>query len=153
MSKMRWALLILFVLIAPTTVYLTIVGNGPDFDIEYTREIPSKLSVDYLDQVLAQVHSWPTWFHSTISADQMDFQGRPYPIADQRVVTNATIRLVLDSHRPHGRSEVILGVLNYTPKQRLVLRVFKDSKNSLTHLFEQLDWTIELLPTPDGTKG
>jgi len=139
-------LLGLLVLIVPTTGYLIVVANGPDFDVEYRRDIPSKLSVEYLDKVLAGVHKWPTWFHSAVSADQIDFRGMAYPISDQRVVDHATIRMVLDSHRPHGKSELILGVLEYTPKKRLVIRVIKDSKQSLTHLFEPLDWMIELLP-------
>jgi hypothetical protein len=152
MSKLRWISLGLLAMLAPLSVYLLVVANGPDFDIEYSREIPSKLSVTYLGKVLGDIQSWPTWFHSAVQADQVDFSETPYPIADQKVVAGARIRLALDVHRPHGKSNLFLGVLQYVPAQRLSLRVLKDSKSSLTHLFEPLDWTLELTPVP-GTQG
>jgi len=63
------------------------------------RDIPSKLDTGYLDQMMSSLKTWPTWFHSDRTADEVDFRGDPYPKAQQKVESRGLIRLGMKSPR------------------------------------------------------
>jgi hypothetical protein len=150
-SKKFWAAL--FVLILGSFMfYCSSIGNGDNFDVKFVREVPSQLSVDYLSQVLAQVQKWPLWFYSASRADEVNFRGDPYPRKDQALEVKGLIRMAFDPHKGESRKfELTYEVMEYIPKQRVRIRVISDSKGKLTHLFEDLEWTFELVPQGSGT--
>jgi hypothetical protein len=119
------------------------VASGPDFDIQMVRRIPSKLSPTFLDQALNFYPHWPAWFHSGASLTQVDAQGNPIPKAQQKLQTGDYLRLGIDTKRLHGQYNVTLLVQDYKPRERLLLHVVGDSKNSLTRIFDRLDWQID----------
>jgi hypothetical protein len=151
MRKSQIVLAALLVLGAPSLAYLISIARGPDFDIEMVRPIPSKLSVDYLDQAIGFFPHWPAWFHSGAKLTQVDASGNPIPKAQQKLQTQDYLRLGIDTQRLRGKYDLTLLVTDYTPKKHLALRVIGDTKNSLTRLFDRLDWEITFEPKPDGT--
>jgi hypothetical protein len=150
-NKKFWAAL--FVLILGSTLfYCSSIGNGPSFDVTFTRDVPSKLSPEYLDKVFQQLPTWHLWFFSASKADEVDFRGYPYAPVAQKLETHGLIRMQINPHRGESRKfEITLLVEEYVPQKRLKLRIMSDSKGRLTRLFDPLEWTLELIPHGTGT--
>jgi len=131
--------------------YATVVARGPDVDLTFVRDVPTKLTPDYLDKVIREVPRWPDWFYLGSKANQIDFRGMPYPLQDQRLVQGGMIEMLFDPHRlERDRFTLKYQVLDYVPRQKMTIRVVFDSKEALTKLFDRIDWTIEFLPNPYG---
>lgn len=149
-----WAAL--FILIIGSCLYYgSVVANGPDVDLTFVREVPTKLTPEYLDKVVREIPHWPDWFFFGAKANQIDFRGMPYPPQDQRLEPRATIEMLFDPHRrERDRFTLRYEVLEYVPQKKMTIRVVFDSKKALTKLFDRIEWTIEFIPnTHAGAQG
>lgn len=141
-----WAALLVLI-IGSCLFYGSVVANGPDVDLTFVREVPTKLSPEYLDKVIREIPRWPDWFYFGAKANQIDFRGMPYPPQDQRLEPNATIEMLFDPHRlERDRFTLKYQVLEYVPQKKMTIRVVFDSKRALTKLFDRIEWTIEFVP-------
>lgn len=152
MRKSQAVLLALGFFCGVSALWLGSVARGPDFDIELTRKVPSRLSVDYLDQAWNLIRQWPAWMYAGVSADQVTETGSPVPKSEQKLKIGAYIRLGEDTKRGlHSRYSITVQVTEYIPRKKLSMRVIADSKNRLTHLLDSLEWSIELEPNGTGS--
>jgi hypothetical protein len=152
MNKKFWAALVVLVL-GSSLYYISSVGNGPDRDVTFVREVPSKLDIDYLDQVLRQIPKWSQWFYAATESNEMNGLGNPYPLGGQKLEPRALVQMEFNPHRgENAKFQLTYEVLDYIPKKLLKIRVIKDSKNHLLKLFSTLEWTIELLPMSPEAK-
>jgi hypothetical protein len=152
MRKSRSIPIALVILMVPVAIYLKTLADVPDFEFQFTRNIPSKLSPDYLDQVFTSLRIWPSWIHAGQSAIRVDSEGVPLPKSEQVLLKNEFVRLKIDPKNGIARPfEITVQVMDYVPKKRLELRVLSDSKNRLTKLFDSLQWVIELTPNGSGS--
>ena len=154
MSKSRRikALLVSAVLLGCAGAYCASIADGPDFDIAMIRNIPSKLSVGYLDQVIGSLNTWPSWFHAGNTIDEVDFRGLPYPKSTQKIETHGLLRLGMDTRTGmRDRFDITVLVLEYSPGKKIRMRVLSDSKKKLTALFDDIEWEIDLLPQTTGS--
>jgi hypothetical protein len=127
------------------------IANGPDFDLSFTREVPSTLDAKTLDEALRATVNWPRWFFSLADAKIVDVTGLPFPLAAQTVSTGSIVRLSIDPKKGRWKKFVVqVRVSEYVPGKRLSLHVLSDSKNRLDKYFDRLDWTVDLLPTTEG---
>jgi hypothetical protein len=151
-KKVFWAALIVLVL-GSSMFYMSSIGNGPDHEVLFVREVPSKLDAGYLDQVFQQIPTWSQWFFAATSSNEINGMGNPYPIGDQKLVPHAIVQMNFNPHRgENSKFQLTYEVLDYVPKKMLKLRVTRDSKNHLLKLFSDLEWTIELLPMSPESK-
>lgn len=150
MNKKFWAALVILVL-GSSIFYISSIGNGPDRDVTFVREVPSKLSIDYLDQVLQQIPKWNEWFFAATDSNEISMLGDAYPIGHQKLEPRALVRMSFNPHRGESsKFQLTYEVLEYVPKKLLRIRVIRDTNNHLLKLFSNLEWTIELLPmTPE----
>ena len=145
-----WAALLVLIF-GSCLYYGSVLANGPDVDLHFVRDVPTKLSPEYLDKVLQEIPKWPNWFYFGEKANQVDFRGMPYPLNDQKLVQGAMIQMLFNPHRRvSDRFTLNYRVLEYIPHQKMTIRVEFDSKEHLTKLFDRLEWTIEFLPNPRG---
>ena len=131
---------------------LAYLSSGPDLDLALTREVPSELDAQTLGQAIEVVRNWPKWFYSLESAQVIDIAGRPYSGADQKIQKGSVVKLSFDPQRgPWRKFEVLVNVREYVPNQKLEMQVVSDSNHKLSHLFDRLDWEVEILPSGGHT--
>lgn len=148
-SHLTWS--ILAVILAAIVGGAISVAEGPDFEIELDRKIPSNLSPEYLDKAVQLIRQWPAWYFACVGADQVNANGIPLPETEQKLEKGAFIRLREDTKRRlHGEYSVTLQVVDYVPEM-LRMRVIADSKNNLTRLFDPLEWTVQFVPREKGS--
>jgi hypothetical protein len=152
-KKVFWAALIVLVL-GSSIFYISTIGNSPDRDVTFVREVPSKLDIDYLDKVLNQIPKWSQWFYAATDSNEINGVGIPYALGGQKLEPHALVRMNFNPHRgENSKFSLTYEVLDYVPQKLLKIRVINDSKNHLLKLFSQLDWTIELLPMSAEAKA
>jgi hypothetical protein len=125
------SLLVLAVLGLGTRAWLS---RGPDFELTFIRQVRSPLSIDVLQQDLANTPTWPEWHFNV-----------------QRVEsTPSTLRLYLEPPKKEWkRFELDLQVDQKSPN-RIEAQVLRESKGRLEKLLSDVHWSIELLPAPEG---
>ncbi|MCM2279760.1 MAG: hypothetical protein NDJ89_16930 [Oligoflexia bacterium] len=128
-----------FVLLLGTLLLLAgSIANGPDRDLELSREVPSRTPVGALGERLGDLKSWPAWFHSLKEAVSLD----PLPLHE-----GSRLKLRIEPpKKPWKRFELTARVIAFVPGQRLALRIEEDSTERLTRLFDRLEWRVEVLP-------
>lgn len=111
-------------------------SQGPDFDVEFSRDLPSELSASELAPLLATPARWPEWFHQTAS---VELAGALAP--------GAVATLKIDPNKgPWRKYDLIARVNRFEDGRALELQVLEDSSGRLTRLFDRLVWTVEILP-------
>ena len=114
------------------------LAQGPDRDLQLTRQSVSKLDPTQLSAALTDVKSWPLWFNSV----------QKVTIENSRVHSGllqkgAIARFVLKSPRETFELTALVSELE---SGLLKLRLLADSTNRLTTLFDRLDWEIRIEP-------
>lgn len=120
------------------------LARGPDFDLEFNREVATQATTAQVDAALRDLREWPHWFHSLASARVLLASGAD---GGFEVTSGEDIALEIDPMKGERRKYTLHArVLEYVPAKKLSLRVTYDSKHQLTELFNRLDWTVELNP-------
>ena len=130
-------------------------AQGPDFEVEFAREVPSALPVAQLEKAVESVLSWDQWHYITVEARMIDIRDFVYAEAEQKVMEGARIRFTVEPKQmKHKRFQIFAIVERYVPQKELTLRLIKDSTGRITGLFKDLRWTVRFSPgTPQGAPG
>ncbi len=112
------------------------LSQGPDFDLVLDRRIPSKLSAEHLDRNLSSPSRWTQWFHSLSQV-----------IGPNTVEKGAQFTLKIDPKKGKRKQfDLQARVIDFIPGRLLRLEITQDSSGRLTHLFDHLEWKIEIEP-------
>jgi hypothetical protein len=132
--------------------WCAVLALGPDRDLVFTREVPSEVPLETLDESLRRVPVWPKWHFDVHESRAIDGLGRPFAWRDQMVLPGMDVRwTMMPKKRESRRYELQLYVVAYRPRRLLQLRVMKDTTGRLTRLFEYLEWTVEIGERAPGT--
>lgn len=123
-------------------------SRGPDFRIEFDREVHSRISADSIRKSLFRIQHWPSWHHQATGARLEPPSSSPGDLAP-----GSRIVLQID---PRGqtwrRFELRIRVLEADPAAgKLRLRLEQDSKGRISALLKDLEWTIEVAPDGKGS--
>ncbi len=144
---------------------------APDYQLSFTRSMPSKLDRAALNRQISSTHRWPNWFYSLQQVKVIDpATSQPSPQVSSLDVaatspadetTHADLSLVqagqllqLDFDPNRGTSKKFflwVQVVEWIPESKLSFRVIKDSTGRLTHLLSDLRWEVTLEPKTGGT--
>src|SRR5262245_17423624 len=107
-------------------IYLRAVTGGPDRDISFFREVPSSAAPEVLGRALGDVSTWPKWFHAMAEARVVD--SADHPTSDQRLATDARLRLMIDPKKGINRKFTLYArVTEYVPQKKIRLEIRDDS--------------------------
>jgi hypothetical protein len=131
--------------------FFVFLSRGPDFDLQFTREVPSSLDPNRIDRNLSSVSRWPQWFFSTAEVSlSQDQQASP----NWLVKTGSQVQIKIDPKKGQRKKFEILGeVTEYEPSRKLQLRIKDDSSGRLNKLFDDIYWNIEIRPRPASNSG
>ena len=131
-----------FVLVLGSALLLlAAAANGPDQELHFFREVPSKMSPDWLDRNVSAPSRWSQWFYSLAKAE-----------VETPLKEGAIVKLSMDPGKGLRKQfELTAKVLGYSPQHWLELEIIGDSTGRLTKVFDHLEWRIELVPTPTGS--
>jgi hypothetical protein len=149
MKKNTKIFLALFALFAPILGF-SLLAVGPDFDIHFSRTVPSTLDADRIDRNISSTSRWTQWFYSLseVSVKNTDSSLPPTNFKEGSIV-----ELKMNPRKgQHKKFQLKALVTEYTPGKKLSLRLLEDSSNRLTQIFDRLEWKIEILPPAPGAK-
>ena len=120
-------------------------ANGPDFQLQLSRDIHSELEASRIDRNLSATNRWPQWFNALqrVEGDQK---------SPSSVTAGDHLTLVIQSKK--GLREpfrLTAEVVEYAPEKLLHLKILSDSSGRTFKLFDQLEWKIQLFPSEKGT--
>ncbi|MBI2711936.1 MAG: hypothetical protein HYX41_03585 [Bdellovibrio sp.] len=130
-------------------LFLGMAAQGPDLDMKFVREIPSKLSPERLEYNISSTTRWPQWFYSVANVKVLNPQS---PSEQAYTITEGSrLSFQMDPGKGlHKKFELIAKVIKYVPGKVLSLEVEGDSTHRLSSIFEKITWTIHLVPNPNG---
>jgi hypothetical protein len=129
-------------LIGGTLLAVAAIARGPDFDLEFHRELKTDATAEQVDAVLRDLKEWPRWFHSLAEARVVGQAGSATPTA---VHAGEDLALDIDPHKGPGRRFTLFAhVDEYQPGKRISLHVTSDSQGKITRLFDELHWVVEV---------
>jgi hypothetical protein len=128
--------------------YCAVQASGEDQTLVFTREVPTSLPPETLNQSIGMVPLWTNWFYTVGQAERIDIMGRALPLSNQKPVQGALIRLEIQPHRGEHRGsfDLLLKVADYVPGKFVTLKLAQDQTGRITRLFDSLEWKIEFLP-------
>ena len=126
--------------------YLFFCANSSNCELQFHRVIPTQLTPDRLERNIESISRWPQWFHSLKQAEMI------HPSKTQQIQPGSTISLAIDPKKGAKKQfKMTLQVKEYIPAKKLTLTLLKDSSGRISRIFDHLEWTIELEPTPEGS--
>lgn len=135
--------------IGATVAYL---GSQGDRDITFVREVETELDSATLGRSLHVLHNWAHWHHMAADAQALNFRLEPFAYSEQYVSAGAKIRIGVEPRKQKWRRYELTFIAFRYEKDRLIeLRLLTDSTERVTRMFENVRWTIELLPAPPGS--
>lgn len=133
-------------LIGACLIYL---GSGADRDLHFTREVPTQLPIETLDQSIHSISNWPKWFHTLAKAERVNLMDTPLPTVDQEAKTGALVMLNFDPGKgARKRFRLLVQVAEYVPRKSITLRLARDETTKIVRMVEGLEWKIEFKPGP-----
>jgi hypothetical protein len=112
------------------------LSRGPDFELSFERQVRSPLSIEALQQELANTPTWQEWH---FNVQRVEATSSP-----------STLRFFLEPPKKEWkRFELDLQVEQKSPN-RIESRVLQESKGRLEKLLSTISWSIQLLPDPEG---
>ncbi len=139
-SKKPWRV-IGFVLLGLALGEGTYLSQGPDITLVLDRRFRSSLSPDRLSRNLSSTSRWPQWFHSLAQV-----------VGPSTLEKGSQLTLKIDPKKgPKKKFDLQAEVIESIPSRLLHLKITGDSSGRLTHLFDRLEWKIEIDPTEQGS--
>ena len=136
---------ILLAILVASTAAITYVVTLPDYEIFWTREVPSKQSITELSQALSDPSNWPVFTQALKSVKVQDTKS-PFKVGS--VITYE----IEPVQKEWKRFTLNVEVLHWDGVN-LHLKVLEDSKQKLAKIFKTLEWKLKLLPaSPDDQK-
>jgi len=134
------------------TLALFWAAQGPDFDLSFSREVPSELSPARLDRNLFSLARWPQWFFNLSDATVLNVDPQGGPEQDKIIRPGSLIKLTVDTQKTLAKNFFLTAqVLEYRPGQILRIQIVDDSSGRFPELFSIVEWKIEFLPKGDGS--
>lgn len=128
----------------PFLGYCVWAANQADYDIQWTREVPSAHTPEELGRALENLELWPVFHHSLRSAQIVDENAKP---ETKPLAPNESIRYeIVPPKKEWKRFEMTGQVLAHEKEKSLSVRLTDDSTGRLTKLFNQYQWKVEVVP-------
>jgi len=126
---------------------IAVAARGPDFEVPFEREVPTELAEAAISSQLLRVRNWPAWHFDGRSARLEREGGAPELQAGDKVWLAIEPR-----KQPWRRFEFGLRLVEVGPGPRIRVKLEDDPKGKVTALLSGLEWTIEALPSQDGSR-
>ena len=119
-------------------------ARKPDFDLQFSREIPSDLSSERLFRNISYVNRWPQWFYHLDGVEGIH-EGAP-------LRPGSLLVMKMNPHKGINKPfDLSAEVIRYVPNNQLSLKILNDSTGRMSQLFESLEWNIELIENLKGS--
>lgn len=128
------------------------LSRGPDFQVEWNREVPSKETVSSLLPALRDTRNFPI-FHHALKGVALFEEGRPVETYD-RVAPGMTAAFGIEPKaKEWKRFEIRAEVLPPKPGEALRFRLLEESTGKTTRVVDDFEWWIGVrAANPDEAK-
>ena len=123
-----------------------LLGRGPDYPIEWTRDVPSKLPISDLEPALRDMRQWPVYFHDLKKAEIVSGANASVPAFEVPGV-GAEILFEMEPRGKEWKRYTVRGkVIAFVPGRRVRLALMEESTGKTTRLLDHLEWEFSILP-------
>jgi hypothetical protein len=144
-SPRLWLALGSFIVILIATI--AYFGRGEDYPIEWTREVPSRLSLAELEPALRDMRFWPVYMRelkeaSVVKADSpSQFLKAPFEVPG---VGSEVLLHVEPKGKEWKRYQVRATVIALEPGKRIRFRLIEESTGKTARLLDGLEWEVSI---------
>jgi hypothetical protein len=139
-----------FALLIATVAYF---GRGEDFPIEWTREVPSRLSLQELEPALRDMRAWPVYMRElkeaylVKGASTEQYQRFMKERFEVPGVGSEVILQVEPKGKEWKRYQVRAEVIALEPGKRIRFRLIEESTGKTARLLDGLEWEVSIHPS------
>jgi len=124
-------------------------GNGPDFELQMVREVPTTIPLPQLQKAMGATINWPEWHFNTRQVQAIDLTGLAYPAKAQWIESGTLLIFSMEPPKKEWKRFLIRARIDeYVPGSRLRLSFIEETKGRIQKLLSDLNWTLEILPDP-----
>lgn len=125
---------------------LAFLGRGPDYTIEWKRDVPSKLKLSELDPALRDLRTWPVYFHDLRQATILAADGStPKQPLFEIPALGTQIRFEIEPRGKEWKRYTLLAkVIAYEPGKKIRFLLLEESTGKTTRLLRNIEWEVSV---------
>lgn len=118
-----------------------ILSRGPNYPVEWSREVPSKEALTALSPALGDLRNWPIFHHALKSVTLFE-NGRPVEGFDRIVPGMTAVFAIEPKGKEWKRFDIRAVVLPPRSGESLRFRMIDESTGKTTRLLEGFEWWL-----------
>ncbi len=142
---MKTLLIRLSILVAIGAGAFGFFSRGPDFPVEWTREVPSKEAVSALMPALRDTRNFPI-FHHALKGITLFENGKPIETYDRITPGMTAVFGIEPKAKEWKRFEIRAEVLPPKAGETLRFRMLEESTGKTTRLVDGFEWWVGVRP-------
>lgn len=128
-----------FILVAGLAI--AFVGRGPNYTVDWTREVPSKEAITALTPALKDARNWPIFYHALKSATLFQ-NGKPVEDFDHVTPGMTALFAIEPKAKEWKRFDIRAQVMVPREGEMLHFKMLEESSGKTTRLLEGFEWWI-----------
>ena len=117
------------------------LARGPNFAVEWSREVPSKEAVSAILPALRDTRNWPI-FHHALKSVALFENGRPVEGFDRVVPGMTAVFAIEPKGKQWKRFDIKAEVLAPKPGELLRFRMLEESSGKTTRILDGFEWWV-----------
>ncbi|MBC7386561.1 MAG: hypothetical protein H7301_10440 [Cryobacterium sp.] len=132
-----------FIFLAIIGGFIAWGGRGPDYQIQWSRQVPSKLSASELSGALLDTRNW-TAFHHALKSVKL-YRGET-PVKNPQEIEKGMIAVfeIEPTGREWKRYRVRSEITEVVPGVKLGFKLLEDSTGKTTRMIDGLEWSVSV---------
>lgn len=150
-ARHRRLWLFLGITTASTVAVGVFLAHGPDFTVEWNRDIPSRLSLEELAPAFRDIRNWPVYFHAlkTATIEGSDSKKPIFEISSP----GTEVRFEIEPRGKEWKRYTIRArVLVVEPGKRIRFLLLEESTGKTTKLLDGIEWETSVRPADEHWK-
>jgi hypothetical protein len=140
---MKTVLVRIFVFSVLAAALIVYLGRGPDYEIEWKREVPSKEALATLESALDSPKNWPVFYHALHSV-KFSVNGRTLPPEAKPEPGMRALFLIEPKNKEWKRFVIDAEVLAVRPGESVRFKLLSESTGKTTRVVDSFEWEISL---------
>jgi len=137
--------------VALFSAFVAVLARGPNFELAWAREVPSKETVEAVAAGYRDTRNWPVFHHALKKVSLFD-NGKPVE-GFERIIPGMTAIFVIEpKDKQWKRFEIKAEVLPPKPGEAFRFRMLEESSGKTTRLLDGLEWWFGVRPATEAEK-
>jgi hypothetical protein len=148
---MKKILIRLLVFVALFAAFVGVLGRGPNFTLDWKREVPSKETIAAISVGFRDTRNWPVFHHALKSVSLFE-NGKPVEGFERVVPGMVAVFVIEPKDKEWKRFEIKAQVLPPNPGEAFRFRMLEESSGKTTRLLDGVEWWVGVRPATEAER-